>query len=345
MKADSSIDSSRRLAELRPVLPRPSRPLHNLSDFTHGYHARHHSQEHLLLSQAHNITHPYNMFRNRSVPNIVNQDNPSMPPTPILAEERRSLYQYPSVCKCGNSCSCPDCPQHNSTSGANAGACNACLNCIPLSLAPPLSPDTSLSIFDAYPAESIDNWVTQVLSLPRDSSGRQQQGTWDSYLAPITEPPLNTEGRYRIQPCCGVFCKCSPETCECDIDREDGYDCRREPLTPDSMSMFSTSDDHAVVTGAFDNFHTAMPIDGSDDVGTHVDGLVRSQSVGAIYSGPGSWEGRNFSGLPMVPARNRSLSLSLSASSSRSSHQFFFDFDDFSPPDDFSPLPRSHSQI
>jgi len=347
MKAESPIDSSQRLAELRPVLPRPSRPLHNLSsDFTHGYHARHHSQEHLLLSQAHNIAHPYNIFRNRSVPNIVMQDNLSMPPPPILAEERRSLNQYPSVCRCGDSCSCPDCPQHNSTSGASTGVCNTCLDCMPLSLAPSLSSDTSLSIFDAYPVESIDNWVTQVL--PQDSSGRalqQQQDAWDSYLVPITEPPSNTEGKYRIQPCCGVFCKCSPETCECDIDREDGYDCRREPLTPDSISVFSASDDHAVVTGAFDSFYTTMPINASDSVGTHVDGLVRSQSVGAIYSGPGSWDVRNFHGLPPAPARGRSLSLSLSASSSRSSPQFFFDFDDFSPPDDFSPLPRSHSQI
>jgi hypothetical protein len=338
MKADSSIDRSQRL---RPVLPRPSRPLHNLSsDFTHGYHARHHSQENLLLSEAHNIAHPYNMFRNRSFPNIVMRDNLSMPPPPIPAEGRRSLNHYSSVCGCGDNCSCPGCPQHNSTSGANTGVCNTCFDYTPLSLPASLSPGT---IFDAYPAELIDDWVTQVSSLPRDSSGRalqQQQDAWDNYLAPITEPPSNTEGKYRIQPCCGVFCKCSPETCECDIEREDGYDCRRESLMPDGpdpISMFSTS--------AFDNFRTAMPIKGSDDLGTHVDPLVRSQSVGEIYPGPGSWDVRNSPGLPAIPARSRSLSLSLSASSSRSSHQFFFDFDDFSSPDDSNPLPRSHSRI
>lgn len=353
MEADSSIHkltdptahSSRtplhtlvRPTELRPVVPRPSRPLHDLSsDFTHGYHARHCSQENLLLGQTHYISHPYNKFRNRSVPNIVMRDNVSMAPPPILPEERRFRNPYPSVCGCGDSCSCPSCPQHNGTAAANTGVCNTYLDRTIFSLPPSLSPDI-LPIFDASPAESIDDWVTQVSVLPGDSSGRasqQQQSAWDNYLAPIAEPPSNTEGRYRIQPCCGVFCKCSPETCECDIDCEDGYDCRRESFTPDSISMLSMSDDHAVVTGAFDNIRTAMPINGSDNVGTPGDGLVRSQSTRTIYPGPGPWNVRHFPSIPAVPTtRSRSVSLSLSASSSRSSDQFSSNFDYFSTADD-----------
>ena len=52
---------------------------------------------------------------------------------------------------------------------------------------------------------------------------------------------------------------------------------------------------------AFDNIRTVMPINSSDDVGTQGDGLVRSQSVEAIYPGPGSWNGRHFPGIPAVP--------------------------------------------
>ena len=280
-KADSSTvkltepgtQSSGRLAELRPVLPRPSRPLHTLtSDFTQ-YYPRHHSQEDLLLSQAHNIVHPYNIFRNRSVPNMAMRDNVSMPAPPISSED-------------------PDCAIFS------------------------LAADTSLSIFDAYPAASIDEWTMQISSLPRDSSGitLQQQDVWDNYLAPITEPPPNNEGKYSIQPCCGVLCKCSPETCECDIERQDGYDCRKESLLLDSISMLSVSDEHV----AFD-------------------GIMTSQPVGAIDSGPGSWDIPNFSPFPAASARRRSLSLSFSSSSS--SYQFSSDFDVFNPTDDFASQP------
>ena len=313
--------SSGRPAELRPVLPRSSRPLHNLtSDFTQ-YHPRHHSQESLLLGQAHNIAHPYNIFRNRSVPNMVMRHDASMPVPAVLSEERRFHTQYPSVCGCGDTCSCLRCPQHDNTGPSSTGGSNPCPDCTILSLAA----DTPSSIFDAYPAASIDEWTMQIPSVPRESSAitlQQQQDVWDNYLAPITEPPSNNEGKYSIQPCCGVLCKCSPETCECDIEREEGYDCRKESLILDSISMLSVSDEHVVATGPFD-------------------GIMTSQPVGAIDSGPGSWDIQNYPRFPAASARSRSLSLSLSSSSSRSNYQLSSDFDFFNPTDDFAsqPLP------
>ncbi|KIM37070.1 hypothetical protein M413DRAFT_13613 [Hebeloma cylindrosporum] len=261
-------------------------------DIVHGYHARHHSQKQNYLGQTSNIAHPnsYTIFRNRSVPNIITQDD--------ISSEPPAMSSF-STCANRNIHTLPE-------------------------------------PFNAYAGESIDEWLGQVPSVPRDSSGsvgalHQPQDTWDNYLGPISEPPSNNEGKYRIQPCCGVFCKCSPETCECDIDREDGYDCRRESLTPDSLSIFSLPDDPSFVTGTFDNVHAVSPIGDNDDQGTHGEGLMRSQSVGAIYPCPSSWDVRHFPGLPPIHPRNRSISLSLCASSPRSNHQFSSNLDGFGP--------------
>ncbi|KIM36988.1 hypothetical protein M413DRAFT_448731 [Hebeloma cylindrosporum] len=104
------------------------------------------------------------------------------------------------------------------------------------------------------------------------------------------------------------------------------------------MSMFFPSDshDHAFVTRPFDNVHAALPISGTDDRGTHSEGLIRSQSVSAIYPGPSSRDVRHFPDLPVIPPRSRSISLSLSASSPRFNHHLSSDFDDFGPADDFA---------
>lgn len=372
-----------RLAELRPVLPRPmdGASHHPQSGFTHGHHSRHYSHENLLFSPygraydlAHNEQQSYDQYRNRSVPNILIQDNVSMTTRPLPAEERtfrdqlraveaaaafsapskRSIEStggggsvmgtaFPSTCGCGDSCTCPGCRQHNGaapsssafSSCTNPGVCNTCLDCTILSLPASLPPDSSLSIFDAYQAESIDEWIREVSSLPRNSpptggasQQQEQQGAWDNYLSPIPEPSLSLDGRYRLQQCCGVLCKCSPETCECDLGREDGYDCRRETLAPAS-SIFATGDG-TITTDTFDNIRPPMQNNssGSGVVGNSYDpGLVRSQSAGVVYpgcGGSGSWGNRNYLAGPNLSppiARSRSSS---SSSSSRSSHQFDF---------------------
>ena len=239
---------------------------------------------------------------------------------------------FPSTCECGDSCTCPGCRQHNGaapspsafSSCTNPGICNTCLDSTILSL-PASLPDTSLSIFDAYPAESIDEWIRQVSSLPRGSpsnvdgaSQQQQETAWDNYLSTIAEPPVNVDGRYRVQACCGVLCKCSPESCECEVGRDGGYDCRRETLTPASMSMFAPSGDRAMATNPFD------AVRASENVGNYSTGLVRSQSAGGVYLGSGSWSARNYLTAP-DPSAPAPLTRSRSSSSS-SSHSSPFDF-------------------
>ncbi|KAG6809778.1 hypothetical protein H0H92_014779 [Tricholoma furcatifolium] len=60
----------------------------------------------------------------------------------------------------------------------------------------------------------------------------QAHAHWE-YLPPLIEPqPTDDAFGYAVKPCCGVLCKCDPETCECDIDDKAGYDCRREMLLP-----------------------------------------------------------------------------------------------------------------
>jgi len=352
-----------RLAELRPVLPRPADG-HPSSGFTHGHQPRHHSHENLLFSpygRAYDLAHNdqiYDYSRNRSVPNIVTQNKLSTTTRPLPAEERtfrdqlraleaaavlsnRSAEEtdtstarpsFPSTCGCGDGCTCPGCRQHNGaapsssafSSCTNPGVCNTCLDSTILSLPASLPPDSSLSIFDAYPAESIDEWIRQVSSLPRgspsnvDGVSQQQEGVWDNYLSTIAEPAPNNDGRYRVQACCGVLCKCPPETCECDVGHEGGYDCRseilRETLTPADMSMFATSGDRSMATNAFDNVRT------SETVGEYDVGSVRSQSAGGVYSGAGSWSARNYLTAPDLSApapltRSRSSSSSSSQSS------------------------------
>jgi hypothetical protein len=270
---------------------------------------------------------------------------------------------FPSTCGCGSGCTCPGCREHNGappsssafSSCKNPGICNTCLDCTILSLPASLPPDTSLSIFDAYQAESIDEWIREVSSLPRGSpptggtsqqQAQEQQDAWDNYLSPITESPSNTDGKYRVQECCGVLCKCIPEACECDISREDGYDCRRESLTPASLSMFvANPSDRTITTGTFDNvrLRTSMQNHGGSVVGNYDTGLVRSQSAEVLYPGSGSWGVRNYLTSPDISApitRSRSSS----SSSSHSSHQFDFasgsnNFGANSPEDPFAVPP------
>ncbi|KAF9463211.1 copper fist DNA binding domain-containing protein [Collybia nuda] len=177
-----------RLAELRPVAPRlTSGPLHDPSC---GQTIRHHSHENLSFSpygRAYDFSHEH-MYDQDASQVIIPPDAFAMDPASsipldeqIFRTQLRALEiaatspwtptSFPSACGCGESCSCPGCGQHNGNSPiasssafsscANPGICNACLDCTILSLPASLPPDTSLSIFDAYQTDSIDEWIRQ----------------------------------------------------------------------------------------------------------------------------------------------------------------------------------------
>jgi hypothetical protein len=183
-------------------------------------------------------------------------------PSPDSASSEPSI-PFPSACNCGDACTCPGCAQHNGATAAssssafssctNPGVCLSCIDCTILSLPASLPEDTALSIYDTHAAESLDDWIRQVSSLPPqpqtpatpDGSNMvgvpQQQ--WD-YLPLIAEPNPPEQG-YVIQPCCGVVCKCVPSECQCNVEDEHGYDCRRQmlfPTFPTALNLDSVSD-------------------------------------------------------------------------------------------------------
>ncbi|KAG6820487.1 hypothetical protein H0H93_016549 [Arthromyces matolae] len=299
-----------RLAELRPVLPRPSHRTRSSSahdpssSSAHGLASRSHENAHFSpYGRAYDVNHEHHdtlATQTKQQPHLANtatngsnishsQNNNFLPiptaDTPFLTDEQlfrdqlRALEaatststtwmpppgmedvipSFPSTCGCGDNCRCPGCVEHNSkatpassafSSCTNPSSCSTCLDCTILSLPASLPPDTSLSIYDAFQTDSLDDWIRAVSSLPRvppsvipttaaptaaNTAPRAdlEQTSWEGYLPPITEqlPPDNEFG-YSIKPCCGVMCKCDPETCECKIDDENGFDCRREMLFP-----------------------------------------------------------------------------------------------------------------
>ncbi|RDB28268.1 Metal-binding regulatory protein cuf1 [Hypsizygus marmoreus] len=350
-----------RLAELRPVLPRPSRsrsdsgPLHDASSgIAHGHSAR--PENHLFspYGRAYDMTHEhaYDDGQDQQL-NDVSQ-NFSVPSTSLFPYDEQifrdqlhaleaaaasswlppqgsesGALSFPSTCGCGDSCSCPGCVQHNGASAApsssafsscmNPGACNTCLDCTILSLPASLPPDTSLSINDAYQAESIDEWIRQVSQLPRSSPGmvtspmddqahQPPPPNWDPHLPPIVEPIPNLQSTYTVQPCCGGLCECSPGYCQCSSNDENGYDCRKEMLTSD----------FATAGGGISSPSTSLaPSGGSMPYAT-----MRNHSDNGLYMDSGA-EGGRFLGIP-EPPRSRSSSLSSQSSRGQPPHHHPF---------------------
>ncbi|KAF9483322.1 hypothetical protein BDN70DRAFT_990498 [Pholiota conissans] len=108
----------------------------------------------------------------------------------------------PSMCGCGDDCSCPGCIHHSRaapmpsssaySSCNNPGHCGTCLDCTIMTLPPNaiLPPNTALSIYDS--SEAIDDWLrTMSASIPTDQTSfqqnffsfqqqQQQQASWNS---------------------------------------------------------------------------------------------------------------------------------------------------------------------
>lgn len=187
-----------RIAELRPVLPRPSHdgfhqggPLHlPSSGLSHGHASRH--AEHIFkpYERAYGMTHQHPVHPQSYVgpgpsdPTFAFHDqtytgqmmgvtNNSWAPRQENVPIDNSAF--PSLCGCGDDCTCPGCLYHNRSAAmppssaysscSNPGACGTCLDCtilsLPASAIPP--PDTALSIYDSQP-DAIDEWLRQMSS-------------------------------------------------------------------------------------------------------------------------------------------------------------------------------------
>ena len=234
-----------RIAELRPVLPRPSPdgfnqggPVHLPSTgISHGHASR--LPEHVFkpYERAYGMTHQHPVhYQSYHVPgpsnptfgfnndqNFTGQmmgvatDNPWSP-----RQENDNLgFPFPSLCGCGDDCSCPGCLHHNRSTSippssaysscSNPGACGACLDCTILSLPPSAipPPDTALSIYDSQP-DAIDDWLRQMLpstssesyqNFPPNGTQFQQPPpqSWGSRTFPYSDQQSNLDRNPRIQ--------------------------------------------------------------------------------------------------------------------------------------------------
>ncbi|KAF8153271.1 hypothetical protein B0H34DRAFT_722916 [Crassisporium funariophilum] len=190
-----------RIAQLRPVLPRPSAdgfniggPVHNPSmGVAHGHGSRHHDNVFKPYERAYGMTHQQPVHP-QSYPTSPGPSNPAfsfneqsfndqmqmmgVAPRPVWDPRQENLGMidistFPSMCGCGDDCSCPGCLQHNRSttvpsssaygSCTNPGACSNCLDCTILSLPAStiIPPDTALSIYDSQ-NDAIDEWLRQM---------------------------------------------------------------------------------------------------------------------------------------------------------------------------------------
>ena len=181
-----------RIAELRPVLPRPSRhdgPLHDpSSNILHNHSGRHHTHENMYFS-------PYS----RAYEHIHTPDHHEMRPVSQTGDKRASPVRhqppvqrnvapgaqsgsdawqvpgvFPSACTCGDSCRCPGCSQHSGSPIAPGGAyaactnpssCSFCLDCTILSLPPSSAPPSIDSTSDSQ-AREFEEWLRHISTSP-----------------------------------------------------------------------------------------------------------------------------------------------------------------------------------
>ena len=218
-----------RIAELRPVLPRPSNrsgystgaPQNPSSNAAQRHHMRHSPRDNVMFSpygRAYDMSHSVEDTRARSNSSGQNsaQDIPHDIPNfhrsniagnqqslviPSSAEPWLSGESFPSPCNCGDGCTCPGCVEHNGgralapgTSAfslcANPGACSYCLDCTILSLPPSLPPDAASSIYDSSQSQSIDEWIRQISAQSNSIPDSTPSGLpTDIGMAPGYAPP------------------------------------------------------------------------------------------------------------------------------------------------------------
>lgn len=180
-----------RIAELRPVLPRPPRndgPLHDpSSSVPHSHGSRHHTHENMYFSpygRAYEHVHTPEHYETKPTTG----DTRALPVRhqPPVRENmlpgtqsgfdawQASPGVFPSPCACGDSCRCPGCSQHSNSPIAPGGAystctnpasCSFCLDCTILSLPPSSAPPNSDSASDSQTRE-FEEWLRQISGSP-----------------------------------------------------------------------------------------------------------------------------------------------------------------------------------
>lgn len=171
-----------RIAELRPVLPRPADASSSSMSPSPSPHHNHHGGRHYHentfspYERAYGMSHHQPLHPHASSNAFSNPTAPHMPPPPPHGSN--GIYNnLPSVCGCGDNCQCPGCSYHNNTilsaesafsTCANPDNCTTCLDCTILSLQNMMPPDTALSIPEpSADSAVVDEWLRQLVAPPQ----------------------------------------------------------------------------------------------------------------------------------------------------------------------------------
>ncbi|KAF8873799.1 hypothetical protein CPB84DRAFT_1753160 [Gymnopilus junonius] len=192
-----------RIAELRPVLPRPG-PVHNPSTgLPHEHVSRHYdakpykhaihgmTPQHVMQSSSYPSSGPSNPTYSYNA-QAYNDQTQLLGPSQAWAQQEQNIFDngLPSLCGCGDGCACPGCVHHNRASAnpsssayascTNPDTCSTCLDCTIMSLPPSaiLPPDTALSIYDSQlQNDVIDDWLRQMSANTPPSHSFQQDAS------------------------------------------------------------------------------------------------------------------------------------------------------------------------
>lgn len=213
-----------RIAEFRPVLPRPPNavvdgPTHEPST---GHGHRHHGHEALYYSpygRAYDYSHAANSL-NQYPQQILppEQELPSVDASvvPWLYGTGTDGLPFGPACGCGDNCRCPGCSQHNAadflsptalSSCINPGVCGNCLTCSLLAFQNPLP---SESVFDY---QGLDDWIRQ---LPNNTLSPRLD-IMQMPVPKISEPIERGESFVRSGDS-GTECGCPPGFCQCESE-------------------------------------------------------------------------------------------------------------------------------
>ncbi|KAK0469027.1 uncharacterized protein EV420DRAFT_1492028 [Desarmillaria tabescens] len=246
-----------RIAELRPVLPKPpvnSGPVHVPSaGINHIPAVRHHGHDTSFspYGRAYGQTHvssrpgsPPTSDMYSAIPSSssvpINQSLTQAFNTALWSQPQNAdtAMEFPmsSMCGCGDNCGCPGCRQHdpsgdraayNFFSCSNPSACGACLDCLVQSL-PSVSQAPPMETED--PTSTLDEWMRQFSTTSFNEL--TQSGSW------------MTQDRPRL---CPIDNGCLPGSCQCDMVRDGSNTalttmcekgCRRKELSNGLPSPF-----------------------------------------------------------------------------------------------------------
>lgn len=242
-----------RIAELRPVLPRPTRnhqvegPIHDPSLSTpHAHSSRHHMHGDMYFSpyeRAYGQTHYPSHVSHERKPMTPGGDTrlstrstliqqPDITGIPFAADSWFSVNgESPSACACGDSCRCPGCPQHNNgvvpamntyATCTNPPNCLFCLDCTILSFSVNNNTPSAVDATPDVQSRELEEWLRQFSSMTTAANSVGMQSTINPYDLLVNQmssfPNAGEDAARQARPGTENRCSSPRGLCSCPID-------------------------------------------------------------------------------------------------------------------------------